>query len=633
MTPRTLLSVARCLLAVACYLLPVALLSAHQSIRDARGPAATGTSSISGTLLSDERTPQEIRRARVDVTADGLPPRNVYTDERGRFSFVGLPAGRYTLVAAKPGYVRAAYGAKRSDRPGTPITLAEGQQLGNIALKMPKGGVITGTIRDELGQPAPGATVRVLQYRMQNGERVLQPAALASGPLGETTDDRGTYRLFGLAAGEYYVSASPRSIGSSDIKQMTTAEIQSVMQSLQQRTASAAGVQTQAARPAPLTVTYATMYFPGTTSAAAAQPVIVTAGEERAGVDFALQLVRTSRVEGVVVTPNGVPPQSAQLLVLPAGGLQAGLPSMISLNRVTPDTEGKFSFSGLAPGQYTISARIGGSSGGGGRGGGGFADVMMSTDGRGANASQQSTLWAQADVTIDGENVSGLTLTMQPGLTISGRVTVEANGVDAPDDYSKTRLSLLPGGAGGPIMVTMTSSGAGTQVDRGGRFTIGEVIPGKYRLSAQLSTPEANWTLKSAVINGRDSLDFPVEIGPNDRAIDAHVTFTNQTQDVSGTLQNAAGRPAPDFTIVVFPSDKALWLATRRIRTVRPDTEGKFILKGMPAGSYRIAALTDIAQGEANDPTFLEQLVSASIPFTLAPGESKVQDIKMAGGG
>ena len=43
----------------------------------------------------------------------------------------------------------------------------------------------------------------------------------------------GGYRIFGLAAGEYYISASPRSIGSTDIKQMTTAEIQSVMQTMQ----------------------------------------------------------------------------------------------------------------------------------------------------------------------------------------------------------------------------------------------------------------------------------------------------------------------------------------------------------------------------------------------------------------
>ena len=609
----------RLVLSVACCLWPVAALLAQQTVRDARAPAAAiGTSAISGTLVTDERTPQDVRRARVDLTADGLPPQNTFTDDRGRFAFTRLPAGRYTLVATKPGFVRAAYGAKRSDRPGTPITVADGQQIANLALKMARGAVITGTIRDELGQPAPGATVRVMQYRAQNGERVLQPVP-GNGPLGETTDDRGTYRIFGLAAGEYYVSASPRSIGTSDIKQMTTAEIQSVMQTMQQRTASAISPPAQAARPAPVTVAFATVFYPGALNAASAQAVTVAAGEERAGIDVALQLVRTARVEGVVVTPNGVPPQSAQLVMLPAGNLQSGGPTLITFGRVAPGADGKFSYSGVAPGQYTISARIGGS--------GGLADLMAPADGRGRNATASGTLWAQADVTVDGDTVSGLSLNMQPGLTISGRVTVEASGVDAPDDYSKTRLTLLPGGTGGQIMVSINS--AGTQVDRTGRFSMSDVTPGKYRLSAQLSTPEANWTLKSALINGKDSLDFPVDIGPNDKALEAVVTFTNQTQDVSGTLQDATGRPAPDFTIVVFPADKGLWLATRRIRTVRPGTDGKFVLKGLPAGDYRIAALVDIAPGEANDPAFLEQIVAASIPFALAPGVNKVQDIKI----
>jgi hypothetical protein len=165
-------------------------------------------------------------------------------------------------------------------------------------------------------------------------------------------------------------------------------------------------------------------------------------------------------------------------------------------------------------------------------------------------------------------------------------------------------------------------------VDAQGRFTLTNVVPGKYRLDAQIG---ANWTLKSAVINGRDTLDFPADVGPNDKAGDAVLTFTDQTQEVTGTLQDAAGRPAPDFTIVVFPADKAFWSATRRIRTSRPGTDGRFVVRGLPAGEYRIAALVDLAPGEANDPAVLADLVPASVTFSLREGERKVQDLRMAG--
>ena len=72
---------------------------------------------------------------------------------------------------------------------------------------------------------------------------------------------------------------------------------------------------------------------------------------------------------------------------------------------------------------------------------------------------------------------------------------------------------------------------------------------------------------------------------------------------------------------------------SRRIRTSRPGTDGKFTVTNLPPGEYRIAALVDIAPGEANDPAFLEQLLQASYQFTLRRGEKKVQDLRIAGGG
>jgi hypothetical protein len=82
----------------------------------------------------------------------------------------------------------------------------------------------------------------------------------------------------------------------------------------------------------------------------------------------------------------------------------------------------------------------------------------------------------------------------------------------------------------------------------------------------------------------------------------------------------------------VFAADKAYWTGTsRRIRTARPGTDGKFTVTNLPPGDYRIAALTDVAPNEVNDPALLEQLVGASIPITLAEGDRKVQNIQIKG--
>jgi hypothetical protein len=46
-----------------------------------------------------------------------------------------------------------------------------------------------------------------------------------------------------------------------------------------------------------------------------------------------------------------------------------------------------------------------------------------------------------------------------------------------------------------------------------------------------------------------------------------------------------------------------------------------------------MAAVVDMADEDAFDPAFLEQLVPASFAFTLGEGEAKVQDMRIAGGG
>jgi hypothetical protein len=60
-------------------------------------------------------------------------------------------------------------------------------------------------------------------------------------------------------------------------------------------------------------VGYAPVYYPGTTIPASATTVALNVGEERAGVDFQLQLVATAIVSGTVVSPDGRVPQGTQI--------------------------------------------------------------------------------------------------------------------------------------------------------------------------------------------------------------------------------------------------------------------------------------------------------------------------------
>jgi hypothetical protein len=235
-------------------------------------------------------------------------------------------------------------------------------------------------------------------------------------------------------------------------------------------------------------------------------------------------------------------------------------------------------------------------------------------------------------------------------MTVSGRVNFECTTA-VPTDLTRIRINLTPRG---PQTLEMGSAPP-AQVDGSGRFTIPGVAPGRYTMFANV-LPEQNgaggfagrgragggapnlsgdnsWRLKSATVNGRDILDFPIDIGPNEDVSSAILTFTDRAQELSGTIQDASGRPTSDFTIILYPVDNRYWQPqSRRIASARPGTDGRFTVRGVPAGEYRLTAVTDVEPGEWYDPAFLGQIQQASIPITLAEGDRKVQDIRLAGG-
>ncbi len=666
-------------------------------------PPATGAIA-GGVMLEGGGTP--VRRARVTLSGAGLrPSRTATTNEQGQFSFTQLPAGRFTLSASKPGYVDISYGAKKPGRPGTPIQLDDGQKLDRIDIKLPKGSVLTGVVVDENGEPSPGTQVRAMRFVIRTGDKTLQQTGT------DTTDDRGVYRIYGQQPGDYIVSAVPRNAGLNDLRQTMAAEIESLLQQAQ-----AAGANPGAPAGGPgggrggrqgqqglgglqnfvngggrgqqfidqanalqqqmqqqeqqQTVAYAPVFYPGTIAPTSATTVSLAVGEERGGIDFQLQLVPTARVEGTISSSTGSIPQGTQIQLTPMS--QTNMPSMPGMNtsmaRVNQD--GRFSFSNVTPGQYTISARAAIRSqnqseeavtqqqtqsqqpqtqqaqgrGQGPRGGGpGF--------GRGGNVSQ--VLWASTDITVSGQNMTDVMLSLQPGMTVSGNVVFTSSAISPPTDLTRVRVVISPRGS-----QTMEMGGIPpAQVDANGRFTITGVPPGQYSLQANAPTgngaqgaaaggggrgggaatttgQSAGWTLKSAVIGGRDALDFPLVVQPNNDVSGTVLTFTDRTQELSGTLQDSTGRPTSDYTIIIFPVDKNYWLPqSRRIQSARPGTDGKYSFRGLPQGDYRLIAVTDVETGEWYDPTFLTQLAGAAMPISLAEGEKKVQDLRLAGGG
>jgi hypothetical protein len=617
-------------------------------VRDTgRGPAVVETASVSGTLVTDEATPHPVRRA--TMTLGGVPGygRVTVTDNDGHFAFVGLPAGRFTLTAARPGYVTVSYGARRPGRPGVPIAVGDGQRV-DITMTIVRGAVITGTIVDPHGRAMPNVRVEALLATTGGG------SAGSSNTGVSTTDDRGIYRIYGLAPGTYHVRATTQTpflmMQQQDgVHQVTSAEVQWAQQQVTGHAPTASP-----APPFGRAMSYAPVYFPGTADAGAAAVVTPNAGEE-ATASFALLYIPAVSVAGTVVGPNGPLGRDMRAVVAMVRIAADGAPPEQGPNvfgsgpvqrPVGPD--GSFSFSGLGPGAYELVART--------------AAVMIAPRAGGAappSAEPPTPLWGDLPVTVTGEDQTSLVLQLQPGIRFSGSTAFEGTHA-APPNGGGVTVSLVP--VAQVPMTPIFQLTARTHPDSSfvipgvpaGRYTLKVVVgPGGATPAAALAGlaggrggagpdaiqssvdtgPSVSWQPKSAMLNGHDLLDVPFDIAGDADVAGLAITFTDRTTDLTGTVLDAQGHPSFAVAIVAFSTNRALWTdGSRRTKSSQPATNGVFDIPALPPGEYYVAAVPDFDPSELGDPSFLAEISALAMKVSLADGEQRRLDLKMAGG-
>lgn len=280
------------------------------------------------------------------------------------------------------------------------------------------------------------------------------------------------------------------------------------------------------------------------------------------------------------------------------------------------DGQGRFSFSGVAPGRYSLVTRGGA--------------VPPRPQGQPAGPTgRQPPMWAQADIVVEGRDIPDVLLALQPGVTLSGRVRFEGSRLRAPDDLSRVRVNLT----GLPLQGQIRLGVSPAEVAADGTFSIPGVTPGRYRILASVpgARGSAEWFLASALVDGQDVFDTTFEVQPSRLPGDIVLTFTDRAAVLSGTIQDAAGTPAPDYFIIAFTTNRQLWGPhSRRISAIRPSADGRYVFRNIPPGEYFLAAVDDVEQGEWFDPAYLNALVDAAMKVSIAEGEQKTQDLRLA---
>ncbi|MCA1563011.1 MAG: carboxypeptidase-like regulatory domain-containing protein [Acidobacteria bacterium] len=537
-----------------------ALAIAQAPPRDAR-PPATGTAVIRGRVL-DRETGLPLARVVVSLPHPAGRPTETQTDSQGRYEFAGLPAGRYSVTVFPPDskafYLRQTLGddgpSDVGRRRSKPLELKDGEvrEGADIALFRALG--IEGRITDAWGEPVSNLEVTAERLDGQG----------LSGGRPRVTDDRGLFRLFGLPPGNYRVCARPHHFSPPD---------GAVVKESQVRTC-----------------------YPDALRETDAQPVTLTAADAT-GIDIRLQRSRAFSASGIVLDSTGGAAERAQVSIVrieKSGTSGTGA-------QLNPG--GQFSAKGLAPGEYAVSAIIGGPG-------------SFPPDTREAEV-------GYLPFRIETSDVEGLVVTMARPAKVAGRVVFEEGWpparrrppltVQVRFDRSTHRpMSGPPPSASVKDDLTFELEGlSGPQV----------IGLGGY--------PADEWTLKAIRYRGEEILNIPTEFRTSTDPRALEIVLTNRGARLSGRVTDTRGVAAEDGSalVLIFPASPQEWRPDGNVIGTAPIREGAFRLGPRRPGEYLVlaAAIEDYVM--PRDAAGFERLAKVAENVTLLEGDQRTIDL------
>ncbi len=241
------------------------------------------------------------------------------------------------------------------------------------------------------------------------------------------------------------------------------------------------------------------------------------------------------------------------------------------------------------------------------------------------NTQPGSSYSGHASVTVGATNVSNVVVTLQPTVTIRGRITYE----DMPNGTPRRpNVRLEP--ANGNWGLGFAEAGFARPDADQTTFTIDGVVPGLYSLRAYLPPTMG---LKSVMVDGRDHVKTPID-ATSGHDIDVVVTITGKVTTLSGAVHDAQGRLADHAAMLAFTTDRSAWpdlgLTPVLAQLVPVSIDGTFSTSALPAGDYYVVAMDAVRFDGWTDPAFLEKAAAAATRVSLESGSSKTVSFTLA---
>jgi len=523
-----------------------------------------GTAIIRGQVMAATGAP--IRRAQVRVmSSDGRGSGGVTsTDNEGRFEVKQLVAGRYNVMASKGGFVTVQFGQRRPNELGTPIELVDAQTADKVNFALAKGGVIAGRIVDDGGEPVSGTQVMAMRYAFMNGARRLMPAP-AEGS-NDRTDDQGSFRLFGLPPGDYFVSAANRS-GGAMMAEVNNTEADG----------------------------FAPTYFPGTATLAEASRITLKGGQEMTGANFGLVVARLARVRGRALNSRGEAVDRAMLMLAPSDPSQMSVSFNMNNAMVGPD--GSFQFTNVPPGRYNINIRP-------------------------MAAQVDNSEFAVMPITVGNDDLDNVLVTTAVGGVAQGLISTDDGSIPT---FRADQLQILASLAEPMLMMAanpITKINDDFSFAMSGlsdRRLIRAIAPPGWYLKSVFHNGDDVTDIGVEFFPGRSVEGLQVVLTQKTTDLSGLVTDDRNRPVLDATVVIfSANRDRWVFASRYMRTARPDTEGRYNIRTLPPGED------------YLIIAVQNLESGQGGDPEFLARAREEARPLTLTEGETKAFDVKLS---
>jgi hypothetical protein len=485
------------------------------------------TASITGRIIANEQplsgvTVMIYPADPIQYNQQGPQRRSTKTDSSGRYRFVGLSPGRFTVSPRALAYVVPMDTAPGMPvMPGKIVQVSEGEQVENLDFTLLKGGVITGTITDELDRPI--IAQRVQLRRFTTTTQTVPVTGPGNFNMFET-DDYGRYRLYGLQAGRYLLSAGE--VGDT-------------------------GIIGQAGRVRRQT------YYPGVREQKDAKVLELSEGGEVTDIDIKLpKAEKLYEVRGRVIDASTNKPvigmslvhgylNKAQTQITGAGGAGA--------RGLTTNELGEFSIQGVGAGKYAVMLYNPNSEY--------YGDPLV--------------------FEVTDHNVEGLELKALRGSSISGVIVME--GTNDPALLKSVSVSAIALSPPGSLQAPTFGVGRSTS-NPDGTFQVSGLRPGKNTVRAG-TLGEMLLVLARIERDGVEIREFEIAAGEHLTGFKIVMAYgagviRGQVNIVEGTL--------PSGLLFTAALVRPGGTEPLRGPATTVDVRGKFVLKGILPGEYEV---------------------------------------------